>query len=286
MSVNAEAFRALRETARAVEHIVPSDVVTYHLHVEKEKNKNWLSRLFLKFEHNDLGTLELRSFRPPTLLLAQRGQVQPRTNQVDVVAIERSVLFSVLSTDVFAKAEVKCSPELQDFSPREAVRKLLALSLFGSDPRQRAAVIQLMNRPPLFLGSGVVCKAIFSYIPIEQANAYEQAAQQLVYSVEQETLSSMFEASDDLRLAIRRYQSHPALSVEEWNAFFERIVDSLWGASLSQEENLIIADLFVFGGRYEGVNFVLQQLPNAPAASLHRWITYLQQHLSGVEDST
>lgn len=285
--VDAEAFCALRETARTVEHAVPSDVVTYHLHVEAEKDKKGFSDFFRESKHNThgKGTLELRSFRPPTLLLAQQRLVKSRTNQVDVVAIERSVLFGVLSGDISSFPTKPSYPtELQNFPPREAVRKILAVSLFGSDPRQRAAVIQLMNRPPLFLKESIVRNALFSHVPIDQACTYRHAAGQMVYERDQENFLLAFDEKISFqRKDIDAYrESGGSWSESMRSVFWSHANKSI--LELSQEDALVLLDIVVDEKKEGWTVYVARQLPNAPSARVSHWLSYLKQQGDEIYD--
>ncbi len=186
-------FRELRETVRAAEHFLPADVATFHLHVEREKKAHGFESLFALQRDNDngpRGTLELRSFRPPTTLLQVPGGTKTRSQKTDVVAIERTVLFSTLSLDMPFFAYGDTTPpllyELDGFPAREGVRKILSLALCGQDPRQRAAAIQLIHRPPLFLHAHLMSERIFRDAPTGRKIEYCIEGKKMVYAAHQE----------------------------------------------------------------------------------------------------
>ncbi len=188
-----QTFKELRETVRAAEHFLPADVATFHLHVEREKKTHGFEQLFALERDNDngpRGTLELRSFRPPTTLLQVPGGTKTRSQKTDIVAIERTVLFSTLSEDMPFFAYGDTTPpllyDLDGFPAREGVRKILSLALCGQDPRQRAAAIQLMHRPPLFLHAYLMSERIFRDAPTGRKIEYCLEGRKMVYAKHQE----------------------------------------------------------------------------------------------------
>ncbi len=191
--LTAEQFKVLRETTRAAEHHLPADLVTFHLHAETSQ-ESALNGLFKESKHNlsdsnKRSTFELRSFRPPTLLLpGEHGRMRTRSQHADILLLERAAIFSTV-TDVVAATQpseerVKLNCSTVGLPAAEGVRKILSLSLCGDDPIQRVAAIQLAHRPPLFMKGTFIAREVEAEAPPGQAFEYLNEAAKLAYKGE------------------------------------------------------------------------------------------------------